>query len=331
MLTDRPTGPSPATSDLHGPTLTVFRLAAGFTFLAVAMGAVVCATGSGAGCPTWPGCRPDALAPVWQTAPVIEFTHRVVAISAGPLVLAAALLGLRLPGRDPWVRVLPWVALAGAGAAGAFGRLVVLSGVPTWQGAVDLTSALTAMTVMGIAAVRLAGVRSADAGPRQPITAGDGELVPVSRRHALQPVRLAGAAIVVLIGMQVAGLYTAGAGSFTRCMGWPLWQFVDGDRSPWLQVVRLALAGVAAALVIGIVLLSVGHERLRPWAAGLALLLGSELALGLVIGGGGSSHALRACYSVIAVALLWGLGLFTAAARAERLTARPILAEPVTV
>lgn len=331
MPTDRPTGSTPDSSDVPGPTLTVFRLAAGFTFLAVALGAVVCATGSGAGCATWPGCRPDALTPAWQTAPVIEFTHRVVAIGAGPLVLAAALLALRLPGRDLWVRVLPWVALAGAAAAGAFGRLAVLSGIPTWQGAVDLTSALTAMTVMGIAAVRLGGVQPADADPGQPVTPEAGELVPVSRRHALQPVRLAGAAIVVLIAMQVAGLYTAGKGSFTRCMGWPLWQIVDGDQRPWLQVVRLVLAGVAAALVIGIVLLSVGHQRLRPWAAGLALLLGSELALGLVIGGGGSSHGLRASYSVIAVALLWGLGLFSAVARAELVAAAPSTPESVSV
>ena len=53
-------------------TLTVFRLAALFTFLAVAMGAVVCATKSGASCPTWPGCRPDRLAPQWRLSPVIE-------------------------------------------------------------------------------------------------------------------------------------------------------------------------------------------------------------------------------------------------------------------
>ena len=57
--------------------LTVFRLAALFTVLAVAMGAVVCATGSGASCPTWPGCRPDNITPQWELSPVIEFTHRV--------------------------------------------------------------------------------------------------------------------------------------------------------------------------------------------------------------------------------------------------------------
>ena len=102
--------------------LTVFRLAALFAFLAVAMGAVVCATGSGASCPTWPGCRPQEIAPQWQLSPLIEFTHRVVAMSAGPLVLAAAVMSRRLHGPNRWVRILPLVALGGALAAGAFGK-----------------------------------------------------------------------------------------------------------------------------------------------------------------------------------------------------------------
>ncbi|MEO6143762.1 MAG: hypothetical protein ABIP19_07275, partial [Dermatophilaceae bacterium] len=122
--------------------LTVFRLAALFTFLAVAMGALVCATQSGASCPTWPGCRPDQIAPQWQLSPLIEFTHRVVAMAAGPLVLAAAVMSFRMGGPDRWARILPRVALVGAVAAGAFGRLAVLSGLPTWLGAVDLFSAL---------------------------------------------------------------------------------------------------------------------------------------------------------------------------------------------
>jgi heme A synthase len=33
---------------------------------------------------------------------LIEFTHRVVAMAAGPLVLAAALMSRRLPGPDRW-------------------------------------------------------------------------------------------------------------------------------------------------------------------------------------------------------------------------------------
>jgi cytochrome c oxidase assembly protein subunit 15 len=87
-----------------------------FTFLAAAMGAVVCSTGSGAGCPTWPGRHPDTIATQWRLSPMIEFAHRVAAIGAGPLVLAAAVMALRLPGADLRVTFLPWVALTGTRA-----------------------------------------------------------------------------------------------------------------------------------------------------------------------------------------------------------------------
>ncbi|MFZ0160720.1 MAG: COX15/CtaA family protein, partial [Kineosporiaceae bacterium] len=201
-------------------TLTVFRLAALCTALAVAMGSVVCATGSGAACPTWPGCHPGQIAPQWELSPLIEFTHRVVAIATGPLVLAAAVMSLRVAAVDRWVRTLPWVALAGALAAGAFGRLVVLSGLPTWLGAVDLFSALTAMTVMTVAAVRLA--------PRPSVG-----WVPARVRG------LATTTVGTVIALHVTGIFAAGSGSYTRCMGWPLWQLIGTDLHPWLQRLRL--------------------------------------------------------------------------------------------
>src|SRR5450759_4253104 len=167
---------APPTAEPPTAVLTVFRLAALFVFLAVAMGAVVCATGSGASCPTWPGCRPDQITPQWQLSPLIEFTHRVVAMAAGPLVLAAAVMSRRLRGHGRWVRILPLVALVGALAAGAFGRLVVLSGLPTWLGAVDLFCALTAMTAMGVAAV-LVGAPAPD------YSRSEAELYPVQVRR----------------------------------------------------------------------------------------------------------------------------------------------------
>jgi cytochrome c oxidase assembly protein subunit 15 len=322
--------------------LTVFRLAALFTFLAVAMGAVVCATGSGAGCPTWPGCHPDTIAPQWQLSPMIEFAHRVAAIGAGPLVLAAAVMALRLPGADLWVRLLPWVALTGAMAAGAFGRLVVLSGLPTWAGAIDLVAALTAMTVMGIAAVRLAprpqtpsvGAPSVGASSVEVPSAWEvlrAWTFPVTRSRAGRPWQLPAAGVVVVIGMQVMGLFTAGNGSFTRCMGWPMWQLVEGDRYPGLQALRLGTATLAAALVIGTVMVSLRQERLRRWGIGIGVLFAVEMLLGLEIRDGGFTMAVAAAYSVVAVALLWGLGLLTAVARVERVTADGAPLQPAAV
>lgn len=282
--------------------LTVFRLAALFTFLAVAMGAVVCATGSGAACPTWPGCFPDQIAPQWELSPLIEFTHRVVAMTSGPLVLAAAVMSRRLPRPNRWVRILPLVALAGALAAGAFGRLAVLSSLPTWLGAVDLFAALTAMTAMGVAAV-MVGASAPGSKSRPSAQWGP----------AMRVGRLAAGSLSVLVVMHVTAIFAAGPSSYTRCLGWPIWQLIDSDLHPWLQYVRLGLGGVGATLVVTTAVLAARSEWLRGWGIALAALLASEIMLGLVIRAGEISAGVAAAYSVLAVALLSCLGLLMAA------------------
>jgi cytochrome c oxidase assembly protein subunit 15 len=289
-------------------TLTVFRLAALFTFLAVSMGAVVCATQSGASCPTWPGCFPNQIAPKWQLSPLIEFTHRVVAMTAGPLVLAAAVMSRRLPGRNRWVRILPLVALVGALAAGAFGRLAVLSGLPTWLGAVDLFCALMAMTAMGVAALM---VGAPSPGPTSPPAAG---------WHPARVESLAAMSITAVVVMHVTGIFAAGPLSYTRCLGWPIWQLVDSDLHPWLQGTRLVLAALAAVLVVATAVVATRHERLRRWGIVLATLFAAEMVLGLVIQAGGINAGVAAAYSVLAVSLLSCLGLLMTVAWTARLT-----------
>jgi cytochrome c oxidase assembly protein subunit 15 len=302
--------------------LTVFRLAALFTFLAVAMGAVVCATGSGASCPTWPGCRPDQITPQWQLSPIIEFTHRVVAMSAGPLVLAAAVMSRRLTRPNRWLRILPWVALAGALAAGAFGRRAILSGLPTWLGGVDLFSALTAMTVMGMAAVML-GANAPDSSSPAPDSsspAPDSSSPSSAEGYPTQVLRLAALSLTVLIAVHVTGIFAAGKLSYTRCIGWPIWQMIDSDLHPWLQGLRLGLAGLAAALVVTTAVVAARNERLRRWGIVLATLFAAEMVLGLVIRAGGINAGVAAAYSVLAVALLSCLGLLTAVVWSARVT-----------
>ena len=291
----------PPTAEPPTAVLAVFRLAALFVFLAVAMGAVVCATGSGASCPTWPGCRPDQITPQWQLSPVIEFIHRVVAMSAGPLVLAAAVMSRRLTGPNRWVRILPWVALAGALASGAFGRLVVLSSLPTWLGGVDLFCALTAMTTMGVAAVVLGS-------PPSERTSRPAEW------HPLQVKSLAAMSVIVLVVMHDTGIFAAAPLSYTRCMGWPIWQLVGTDLHPLLQGLRLGLAGLGAVLVITTAVMAARTERLRTWGIVVGTLFAAEMVLGLVIRAAGISAGVASAYSVLAVALLSCLGLLMAVA-----------------
>ena len=293
---------APPTAEPPTAVLTVFRLAALFVFLAVAMGAVVCATGSGASCPTWPGCRPDQITPQWQLSPIIEFVHRVVAISAGPLVLAAAVMSRRLTGPNRWVRILPWVALAGALASGAFGRLVVLSSLPTWLGGVDLFCALTAMTTMGVAAVVLGA-------PTSELTSRS-----APQWRPLQVRSLAAMSVIVLAVMHDTGIFAAAPLSYTRCMGWPIWQLIDTDLHSWLQVLRLGLAGLGAVLVITTAVMAARTERLRTWGIVIGTLFAAEMVLGLVIRAGGINAGVASAYSVLAVALLSCLGLLMAVA-----------------
>jgi cytochrome c oxidase assembly protein subunit 15 len=281
-------------------TLTVFRLAALFTFLAVAMGALVCATESGASCPTWPGCRPGQITPQWQLSPMIEFTHRVVAMSAGPLVLAAAIMSRRLHGPNRWVRILPLIALAGALAAGAFGRAAILSGISTWMGGIDLFSALTSMTAMGVAAVM---VGSAARGSAR-------RSAPGSQPRRVFP--LAAMSLAVLVAMHVSGIFAAGKGSYTRCLGWPIWQRIDSDLQPWLQNVRLGLAGLGAVLVLTTVVVALRDDRLRRWGIALGTLFAAEMVLGQVIRAAGLNKGAAAGYSVLAVTLVSCLGLLMA-------------------
>jgi len=194
-----------------------------------------------------------------------------VAITTGPLVLAAAVMSRRLPAQQRWVRILPIVALLGALAAGAFGRLAVLSGLPTWLGAVDLFCALAAMTAMGVAAVMVGAPTSA-------LTTG-----PAAQGHPRQVRSLTSVSLLILVVMHVTGIFAAGPMSFTRCLGWPIWQLIDSDVHPWLQGLRLGLAVGGAALVLTTAVVAARSEGLRRWGITLAALFAAEMVLGLVI------------------------------------------------
>lgn len=301
MLADAPAQDAPAIGATRGSTaaVTIFRLAGLFTFLATVMGAVVSATHSGAACPTWPGCRPGDIAPPLEVHPVIEFTHRVVAGAAGPLILAAALIAFRLPRPDRWVRTLPWVGLGGAIVAAVVGRLVVLrGGVPAYVGAIDLFCALAGMTAMVVAGVLAS---------RPPVASG-------SRGHWGPVTRIAAAGLVTLMALHVTGIVVAGRGSYTSSAGWPLWQVIASDRLPWLQIVRLALAGVGAVLVLATAV-AVFRTGWRWTGVGIAVALAAELTLGAVIRAYGLHHAVAAIHSSLAVVLVAGLGLVATAAR----------------
>ncbi|HSN11493.1 MAG TPA: COX15/CtaA family protein [Propionibacteriaceae bacterium] len=275
------------------PTTTrrVFQLATLLTLLAVALGSVVCASESGFECGNWPGCTASALLPsgpvtsFFSKNPWIEMTHRTSAILAGPLALAAGFLALRLRQVHPVVKVLPWVTVAGALVAGYVGRLTVLGmPVPSWVGAFDLGSALTAMVAMVVATVTLDRTSA--------------------RGHASRASLLGWTGLVLIVAMHLVSLFAAGKGSYTRCLSWPVWEVVTADRAAGagVQVVRVVLAVLAMAAVVGTVVLA--RTREPRWSVGAAVLLCVVLLFGLVIR---LSHSdqLGIPFSLATVGLVW--------------------------
>lgn len=283
-----------------------FTAAAALALASVLMGAVVCATESGASCPNWPGCYLDRFLPSptagLATNPLIEFTHRVVAGVTGPVVLVAAILGRRLA--DPRPRRLAWVGLAGTLSAGLFGMLIVKVGIPWWLGVLDLGSALAATVCLLLARVLLA----------------DGATWRPGRTS-----RLAWAALGVLAAMHLLALPVAGEHSYTRCMGWPV-LVLESDHWPAVQWLRIGLAVLATALLVAAAAGAFRRPELRLFAAFPVAAITVELALGLAMVAGSGGVGVRAAHSIVAVLTFWSVALL---ATRSGLTARTALPDPL--
>lgn len=245
----------------HPRTRTMLLLAAVFGIATIITGSINSATGSGFACPTWPGCYPGQFGPEREVHDVIEFGHRLIAASTGFVLLAAAVVALRLPKVQWMARWLPWVSVAGAIVAAVVGRLVVLNlGVAKPLALFDLFGALAVLV-----AATLASLSINRGAPRWQWT-------PLSR--------LATACTAGLYALYLGGILVAGKGSFTAVVGWPMWRLVDADGPVWLQVARMVLA---VAVAVGLVLLvrrGWRHESLRFPLAAIVVLFMVEFIVG---------------------------------------------------
>lgn len=243
----------------------------------VVLGSVVCVTDSSAACPNWPGCYEGQLTPELNLHPMIEFIHRVFSVSCAPVIVVSAILLCKHA--DLRVRLLPWLALAGALGAGVFGMLTIKRGLSSFEAMLDLWCAFVALVAMMIVVALL----SDNATTGTPL--------------------LSISTIIALFLLYGTGILVAGDGSFTRCMGWPLSCNTTSDEHLWLQIIRVL---IAVAAIIGIVLMK---SRL------LFLLLGIEAVLGVLLLTLGLNDAIGSAFSATAAGILavvgyyWGLSL----------------------
>ena len=206
------------------------------TFVLIAVGGLVRATGSGLGCADeWPGCNGKVIPDFTNHHVAIEFSHRVLAAVVGGLVIGLVVGGIRRRKGDPLtyrlsLALLPLLALQGGlGAAVVKGELEAVLVVAHLAGAMAFLAVLLGLVVH--------------------------LLVPPARDAVdRRTVAVASAATLAVGGLNLLGSYVTGRHAGLAYTDWPL---MDGRLLPGdVDQLRPALqfSHRVAALVVGALL-----------------------------------------------------------------------------
>jgi heme a synthase len=290
------------------------------TFVLIAIGALVRATGSGLGCTGWPKCSADRWLPPLEHHALIEYTHRMTAFVDVVLVALLAILAWRRyraasrvfrPAIAAVVLVVFQAVLGGIVVRGDLHALLVTAHF------------MTAMVLAGTLVVATVAAFSVDRAAT-PIGSMDG---------LARLAWLTAGGLFVLLGV---GAYVRGEGAGLAFRDWPL---MGGRLIPSLSHPSLALhfahrvLAVAVFVLALVFVLAARHARAeRPAVARLALMVAGLFAAQILVGAVNvwSRLAPTAVTAHVAVAgLLWGT--VVAAAEASRLTAAQPGDDPVVL
>src|SRR5215213_3592059 len=169
---------------------------------------------AGAGCGNdWPLCNGRWLPPLaWE--PLVEYTHRLVAVAVIAFAATTALTAFKTPGVSQKGRLF---AAAGLGAIlfqSVIGGFAARWGAPAGIAILHLVSA---MLFLGFALLTLAAVAATRGEPRWLAELGRASGTSVDRPFAI--VAASGAAIALIL--LIFGASTSASGAFA-CATWPL-------------------------------------------------------------------------------------------------------------
>jgi len=255
-------------------TMKFFRYAAGgaalLAFALAILGSWVRINGAGMTCPDWPKCR-GALVPTLSGGVVLEWSHRVLAMTVGFVIVAAFVAGWRMrreiAGVVPTLIVLVaiFVLQVSLGGVTIFQANSPPSVMMHWGAAMLLLTTLIVLSMLAILAPR----------------AGSG--VPAIRGGTPFPA-LAVATFFAYVTMCI-GSFVSSSGAGLACATFPSCDgTLTGSSTPQLlQMLHRMAAGTffVAALTAAAFAAQSGMARVRAWAIAGASLTLLQVALGI--------------------------------------------------
>ena len=273
-------------------------------FFQVTLGGIVRVTDSGLGCPDWPLCH-GQIVPPFDTATLIEYSHRLSGSVLGLLVIATLAIAWTRFRANRLVWRMSVASLVLVIAAGILGGITVLTEL-AWQYRL-LHLAIAEMLIACLIIAAIAGWNSF----------GESTPLPASKEAAaIKPLIIAsivGASVLIL-----SGSYMVGEGYGTSCATWPLCR---GSLLPegWAYAVHMAHRYIAA--IVGIIILwtawkawTSAPERspVRTAAALLAAAFALQVVVGAFLVWGGFAADLKATHLSLATLVWVGLVILSA-------------------